>query len=599
MLLPWLILIPFIGGFLCWQTERFGVKVPRWIALITMGLTLALSLQLWLQGGYSLTQSAGIPQWQSEFDMPWIPRFGISIHLAIDGLSLLMVVLTGLLGVLAVLCSWKEIEKYQGFFHLNLMWILGGVIGVFLAIDMFLFFFFWEMMLVPMYFLIALWGHKASDGKTRITAATKFFIYTQASGLVMLIAILALVFVHYNATGVWGFFHLNLMLILGGVIGVFLAIDMFLFFFFWEMMLVPMYFLIALWGHKASDGKTRITAATKFFIYTQASGLVMLIAILALVFVHYNATGVWTFNYEELLNTPMSSGVEYLLMLGFFIAFAVKMPVVPLHGWLPDAHSQAPTAGSVDLAGILLKTAAYGLLRFSLPLFPNASAEFAPIAMWLGVIGIFYGAWMAFAQTDIKRLIAYTSVSHMGFVLIAIYTGSQLAYQGAVIQMIAHGLSAAGLFILCGQLYERIHTRDMRMMGGLWSKMKWLPALSLFFAVATLGMPGTGNFVGEFMILFGSFQVVPVITVISTFGLVFASVYSLAMLHRAYFGKAKSQIASQELPGMSLRELFMILLLVVLLVLLGFYPQPILDTSHSAIGNIQQWFVNSVTTTRP
>lgn len=165
MLLPWLILIPFIGGFLCWQTERFGVKVPRWIALITMGLTLALSLQLWLQGGYSLTQSAGIPQWQSEFDMPWIPRFGISIHLAIDGLSLLMVVLTGLLGVLAVLCSWKEIEKYQGFFHLNLMWILGGVIGVFLAIDMFLFFFFWEMMLVPMYFLIALWGHKASDGK--------------------------------------------------------------------------------------------------------------------------------------------------------------------------------------------------------------------------------------------------------------------------------------------------------------------------------------------------------------------------------------------------------------------------------------------------
>ena len=214
----------------------------------------------------------------------------------------------------------------------------------------------------------------------------------------------------------------------------------------------------------------------------------------------------------------MSHGVEYLLMLGFFIAFAVKMPVVPLHGWLPDAHSQAPTAGSVDLAGILLKTAAYGLLRFALPLFPNASAEFAPIAMWLGVIGIFYGAWMAFAQTDIKRLIAYTSVSHMGFVLIAIYTGSQLAYQGAVIQMIAHGLSAAGLFILCGQLYERLHTRDMRQMGGLWSKIKWLPAMSMFFAVATLGMPGTGNFVGEFMILFGSYKVVPVITVISTFG---------------------------------------------------------------------------------
>jgi NADH-quinone oxidoreductase subunit M len=219
--------------------------------------------------------------------------------------------------------------------------------------------------------------------------------------------------------------------------------------------------------------------------------------------------------------------------------------------------------------------------------------------MWLGVIGIFYGAWMAFAQTDIKRLIAYTSVSHMGFVLIAIYTGSQLAYQGAVIQMIAHGLSAAGMFIICGQIYERLHTRDMRLMGGLWNKIKWLPGLSLFFAVATLGMPGTGNFVGEFMILFGSYHVVPVITIISTFGLVFASVYSLAMIHRAYFGKAKSEISDKQLPGMSPREFFIILLLVVLLVLLGFYPQPILDTSHAAMSNIQQWFTSSIPTTRP
>jgi len=506
VLLPWLIIIPFVGGLICWLTERLGAKVPRWIALITMGLTLALSLQLWLQGGYSLTQAAGIPQWQSSFSVPWIPRFGISFHLAIDGLSLLMVVLTGLLGLMAVLCSWNEISKYQGFFHLNLMWILGGVIGVFLSIDMFLFFFFWEMMLVPMYFLIALWGHKASDGKTRISAATKFFIYTQASGLVMLIAILGLVFVHYNATGVW------------------------------------------------------------------------------------------TFNYEQLLQTPMSSGVEYLLMLGFFIAFAVKMPVVPLHGWLPDAHSQAPTAGSVDLAGILLKTAAYGLLRFSLPLFPNASAEFAPIAMWLGIIGIFYGAWMAFSQTDIKRLIAYTSISHMGFVLIAIYTGSQLALQGAVIQMIAHGLSAAALFILCGELYERLHTRDMRQMGGLWSRIKWIPGLSLFFAVANLWMPGTDNFVGVLNILTGSFQVVPMIIIIATFGLVFASIYSLVMMQRAYYGEAKSK---DPLPGMSPREFMTIGVLVVLLVLLGVYPQPILDTSHAAMSNIQQWFTASISTTRP
>ena len=506
MLLPWLIILPFVGGLLCWQFERFGPKVPRWIALIAMGLTLVLSLQLWFQGDYSLTQATGLPKWQSEFSVPWIERFGINFHLALDGLSLLMVVLTGLLGIMAILCSWNEIEKWHGFFHLNLLWILGGVIGVFLAIDLFLFFFFWEMMLVPMYFLIALWGHKASDGKTRITAATKFFIYTQASGLVMLVAILALVFVHYNATGVW------------------------------------------------------------------------------------------TFNYEDLLKTPMSHTVEYVLMLGFFIAFAVKMPVVPLHGWLPDAHSQAPTAGSVDLAGILLKTAAYGLLRFSLPLFPNASAEFAPIAMWLGIVGIFYGAWMAFSQYDIKRLVAYSSISHMGFVLIAIYTGSQLAYQGAVIQMIAHGLSAAALFILSGQLYERLHTRDMRQMGGLWSRIKWLPAMSLFFAVANLGMPGTGNFVGEFMVLTGSFQSVPVIIVIGTFGLVFASVYSLIMMQRAYYGAPKSDA---PLAGMSAREFLIIMVLVVLLVLLGVYPQPILDTSDAAMSNIQQWFTASISTTRP
>ncbi|WP_392398142.1 NADH-quinone oxidoreductase subunit M [Edwardsiella piscicida] len=507
MLLPWLILIPLIGGLLSWQGERLGLKAPRWIALLAMGLTLLLSLYLWLQGNYGLTQAAGIPQWQSSFMVPWIPSLGISFHLALDGLSLLMVVLTALLGVLAILCSWNEIHKYQGFFHLNLLWILAGVIGVFLAIDMFLFFFFWEMMLVPMYFLIALWGHKGSDGKTRITAATKFFIYTQASGLVMLIAIFGLVWVHYNATGVL------------------------------------------------------------------------------------------SFDYEVLLNTPISHTVQYLLMLGFFIAFAVKMPVVPLHGWLPDAHSQAPTAGSVDLAGILLKTAAYGLLRFSLPLFPQASHEFAPIAMALGVIGIFYGAWMAYIQTDIKRLIAYTSVSHMGFVMIAIYSGSQLAFQGAVVQMIAHGLSAAGLFIITGQLYERLHTRDLREMGGLWGRLKYLPALSLFFAVATLGMPGTGNFVGEFMMMFGSFQVVPVTTVVASFGLVFASVYSLVMMQRAYYGAPKSD---QPLASLSVRELSLILLLVVLLVLLGIFPQPVLDTSSAAMGNIQHWFASASTlTTRP
>lgn len=498
MTLLWILLTPFVGGLLCWQTERQGSQLPRWIALLSMLTVLLLSIGLWWQRDFSLS-AQGVPGWTAEYLVPWIPRFGISIHLAIDGLSLLMVMLTGFLGVMAVLCSWSEIAQRIGFFHLNLLWILGGVIGVFMAMDLFLFFFFWEMMLVPMYFLIALWGHAASDGRSRINAATKFFIYTQVSGLIMLVAILGLVFVHYQATNIL------------------------------------------------------------------------------------------TFSYEELLNTPMSAGVEYVLMLGFFIAFAVKMPVVPLHGWLPDAHSQAPTAGSVDLAGILLKTAAYGLLRFSLPLFPHASAEFAPIAMWLGIGGIIYGAVLAFSQTDIKRLIAYTSISHMGFVLIAIYAGTELALQGAVIQMIAHGLSAAALFILCGQLYERLHTRDLRQMGGLWGRIRYLPGVMLFFSVASLGLPGTGNFVGEFLILMGSFSRVPVVTVVATTGLVLASVYSLIMLQRACFGPSKSD---SLLLAMRPRELGMMLLLAGLLILLGLYPQPVIDTANGTVGAVQHWFVS-------
>ena len=504
MILIWLILIPLIGGLLCWQGERLSLGAPRWIALFTMLITLGLAVQLWFDGPYALTEGsmianvvAGEPQWQLEFQAPWIPRFGISFHLALDGLSLLMVLLTGLLGVMAIACSWSEIQRHVGFFHLNLLWNLGGVIGVFLAVDMFLFF-----------------G-------------------------------------------------------------------------FWELMLVPMYFLIALWGHNAPDGKGRIYAATKFFIFTQASGLLLLIAILGLVVVHYRATGVLTFDYEMLRGTKMTPEVEYVLMLGFFIAFAVKMPVIPVHSWLPDAHSQAPTAGSVDLAGILLKTAAYGLLRFALPFFPNASQEFAPIAMWLGVIGIIYGALLAFVQTDIKRLIAYTSISHMGFVLIGIYAGTTLALQGVIIQMIAHGLSAGALFILCGELYERLHTRDLRKMGGLWSRLKFLPPIALFFAAASVGLPGMGNFVGEFLILLGSFKVAPLITIIAASGLILAAVYGLIMMQRAFFGKPQSE---ERLVDLSARELSLMFSLMFLLLLLGLYPQPVLNTSAAAMAGVQHFY---------
>lgn len=505
MLLPWLILIPFVGGLLCWQAERLSIKAPRWIAAISMASIFVISIYLWLTGDYSLANlGSATPHWASEFQMPWIPRFGISIHLALDGFSLLLIALTGLLGTMAVLCSWREIADHVGFFHLNLLWSLGGVVGVFLAIDMFLFFFFWELMLIPTYFLIALWGHNPPSGKGRIHAAIKFLIYTQTSGLLLLFAIFGLVFVHYQATGVL------------------------------------------------------------------------------------------TFDYHDLLNTPMSSGVAWFLMLGFFVSFAVKLPIVPFHAWLPDAHSLAPTAGSVDLAGLLLKVAGYGLIRFSLPLFPEASHDFAPIAMILGLISIFYAAKLAFAQTDIKRLIAYTSVSHMGFVLIAIYAGTQIALQGAVVQMVAHGISAAALFILCGQIYERLHTREMSKMSGLWGRFPKLPPLLLFFAIASTGLPGMGNFVGEFMILLGSFQPYPIVTSIASLGLIVAAVYGMILIQKSIHGPV---LEPTKLRALSFREYSMGLILAGVLLWIGLFPQTILDTSAGAMQWVQHGYQSVITNT--
>lgn len=501
IILVWLIAIPFLGGLLSWFGELAGgIRYPRWIALCTMILVLIMSLWLWWAGDYSLSgigASGVAPKWTLEFQAPWIERFGISVHLGLDGLSILLIVLTNLLGLMAVACSWKEIGRYVGFFHLNLLWNLGGVVAVFLALDLFLFFFFWEMMLVPMYFLIAIWGH--------------------------------------NAPG----------------------------------------------------GKGRIYAATKFFIFTQASGLLLLLAILGLAWVNHQATGVWSFDYEVLLKTPMSHDVQWVLMLGFFVAFMVKLPVVPFHSWLPDAHSQAPTAGSVDLAGILLKTAAYGLMRFGLPLFPEAAASFAPAAMWLGAVGIVYGAFMTFSQNDVKRLVAYSSVSHMGFVLIGIYAGTEQALQGAIITMIAHGISAGALFILCGEVYERLHTRDLREMGGLWARFPYLPPIVMFFALAALGLPGLGNFVGEFLVLIGTWPVDKAITIVAASGLILAAVYSLMLIQRAFHGPAKSD---EKLEDLNYRELATCLSLMLILLWLGLYPQPVLDTSAAAMQSLHSLY---------
>ena len=506
-ILPALILVPFIAGFICWLVDKLDDKLPRYIALIGMLITLGLTFALWQTGTFNYELGAKVPSWSAEFMLPWIQTLGINIHLAVDGLSLLMVGLTALLGVLAVGCSWDEIQKNVGFFHLNLLWSLGGVIGVFLAIDMFLFFFFWEMMLVPIYFLIALWGHKGAEGKSRVYAATKFFIYTQVAGLIMLIGILGLVVYGYMMTGMIGFDY-NYLLAVANTL-------------------------------------------------------------------------------DKELPT-----VAYAFMLCLFVGFAVKLPVFPLHGWLPDAHAQAPTAGSVDLAGILIKTAAYGLLRFVIPFFPAASAQFADIAIIFGLIGIFYGAWCAFQQTDMKRLLAYTSISHMGFVLLAIYAGNILTFQGLMIMMLAHGLSSAALFIMCGQVYERVHTRDMRLMGGMRGQFPYLAFFLMFFVAALVGIPGLGNFIGEFLILMGSYAKFPVFTILAAVSLVFAGLYGLILIHKALFGtpnEEQQQHYNNPLKDLNAREVVILLICAFGLLWLGLYPQSFLDISNSSMA----WLANS------
>ena len=482
MILPLFIIILMAGGILAWFAERWNPMLSRWISVIALLFNLVVAIFLWTEQTHliELAQSS----WLASYALPWIPEFGISFNLALDGLSLLMLLLTFLLGIFAVLTSWKEIQYRIGFFHFNLLWVLAGITGVFLTMDLFLFYFFWEVMLIPMYLLIAIWGHE-----------------------------------------------------------------------------------------------NRRYAAYKFFIFTQASGLMMFLAILGLYFVHGNLTGVFTFDYFQLIGTTFSPGVERWLMLGFLVAFIVKLPVVPFHSWLPDAHSEAPTAGSVILAGLLLKTGAYGLLRFVVPLFPNAAHEIAPWAMLMGVIGILYGALLAFSQTDLKRLVAYTSVSHMGFVILGVFAFNAWATQGVVMQMITHGVSTGALFILAGSIYERIHTRDIEQMSGFWKKMPFMGTIGLVFAMASLGLPGLGNFVAEFLTLLGSWKASHKLTILAAIGLIFGTVYSLRIVQKVFYGKEER---NRTLVDLSWREKLILVPLVILIIWLGLFPQPVLDTVNRA-----------------
>jgi len=364
-----------------------------------------------------------------------------------------------------------------------------------------------------------------------------------------------------------GFYYFNLLAAIAGIIGVFAAVDLFLFFFFWEVMLLPMTAIIAIWGHE-----NRHFAAIKFFIFTQISSLMMLVAIIAMAYFHLQETGFLSFYYQDWLLLDLPLAQARYIMLGFFIAFAVKLPSVPVHSWLPDAHTQAPTAGSVLLAGVLLKTGAYGLIRFVIFLFPEASQEFAPVAMTLAVLSILYGAKMAFAQSDFKRLVAYSSISHMGFVMLALFAFNTLAYQGAIVTLVAHGLSSAALFALAGMIYNRIHSRNLNDMGGFWHSAPRMGGFALAFAGAAFGLPGLANFVGEFLSLVGAFQVAPIFVIFAAFGLIGSAIYGMMLFQRSFQGPPTAEVSD-----LSRRELIIVGSLFALLVLIGLYPNIVLQ----------------------
>jgi len=470
------------GGILAWIVGKRNTFLARSISVVAVLTDLAITLSILLRG-------TGINDgWIIEYRAVWIESFGIELHLALDGLSLLMLLLTYFIGTLSVLVSWKEINENTGFFHFNLMWILAGITGIFLSLDLFLFYFFWEVMLIPMYFLIGIWGHEK-----------------------------------------------------------------------------------------------RVYASYKFFIFTQASGLLMFLAILGLYMVHGRETGTYTFDYLQLIGTPMKSAMEMFLMLGFLAAFLVKLPAVPFHSWLPDAHTEAPTAGSLILAALMLKTGAYGLLRFVVPLFPDAAEKFAPAGMILGVAGILYGAKLAFAQTDLKRLVAYTSVNHMGFIVLGVFALNQLAWQGVVMQIIAHGISTGALFIIAGQLAERLHTRDLSKMGGLWNQIPAMGAIGLIFVMASLGLPGLGNFIAEFLTLAGTFRSSILFTCLASIGLIFATVYSIRIMQKVFYGPQK---VDHPIKDLTLRESLIMGSLVVVIFLLGLFPQSVMKISAPVVDSI-------------
>jgi NADH-quinone oxidoreductase subunit M len=466
-----------------------GLPATLWkpVALATTILSFLLSLRLFatfdpIQTGFQLMEHSR-----------WIPEYGINYFVGVDGISLMMVLLTTFLMPIVLLASWNDIDKSVKTYIFFMLFLETGMLGAFVSLNLFQFYVFWEIMLVPMYFIIGIWG-----GPRRIYAAVKFFLFTMAGSLLMLLGMLVLYYLSFEQTGVLNF-----------------------------------------------DYVSPPAAA--------AAGLIDTVVPI---------DGTWW-------------QTQTWLFFAFALAFAIKVPMVPLHTWLPDAHVEAPTAGSVVLAGVLLKMGTYGFLRFALPLFPSAAVDFMPWIMALALVGIIYGSLVAMVQSDIKKLVAYSSVAHLGFVMLGIFSLNIHGLNGGVLQMVNHGLSTGALFILVGMLYERRHTRQISDFGGIARPMPVFAAVFGIVTMSSIGLPMLNGFVGEFLILLGVFLVNPIAAVIATSGVILAAVYMLWMFRRVMFGPVENP-ENRGLIDLDLREKVVVLALVIPIIWIGVYPNPLL-----------------------
>ncbi|MBI1983331.1 MAG: NADH-quinone oxidoreductase subunit M [Acidobacteria bacterium] len=466
--------LPLAGALILLFMRRGAAGAIRWVTLAFSLLTFFLAIKIFIDF------SPNHPGMQFVEHFSWIDSPRIGYHVGIDGLSLLLILLTAFLTPLAVLASWTSITTRVKEFFLFLLVLETGMIGVFVSLDLFLFFVFWEAMLIPMYFLIGVWGHER-----RVYAAVKFILYTMLGSALMLVGILYL----YNLTGTFDLLSIQRQL----------------------------------------------------------------------------ATGIQT----------LSGTAQVWLFLAFFLAFAIKVPMFPFHTWLPDAHVEAPTAGSVILAGVLLKMGTYGILRFCLPLFPQASREFAPLISILSIIGILYGSLVAMVQPDVKKLVAYSSVAHLGFVVLGIFAFNMSGLEGAIYQMCSHGVSTGALFILVGMLYDRRHTRQIKEFGGLATSLPVYSAFFMIVALSSLGLPMLNGFVGEFLIIVGVFKARALFGVLAAVGVVLAAVYLLWMYQRVFFGEITNE-KNRILPDCNWREKIMLVAIVLTILWMGVFPQPFL-----------------------